>query len=32
MLMADYLMSEKNYEEAEKILKHAFLYNKNNGK
>lgn len=31
MLMADSFMAEKNYPEAEKILKNAFLYNKNNG-
>jgi hypothetical protein len=31
MIFADSLMAEKNYDEAEKILKNAFLYNKNNG-
>ena len=31
MLMADSHMAEKNYTEAEKVLKNAFLYNKNNG-
>jgi len=29
--MADSLMHERNFEDAEKILKNAFLYNKNNG-
>jgi hypothetical protein len=32
MILADGLMYERNFEEAEKILKQAFLYNKNNGK
>ena len=31
MIFADSLMAEKNYDEAEKVLKNAFLYNKNNG-
>jgi len=32
LCMADGLMYERRFEEAEKILKNAFLYNKNNGK
>lgn len=28
--MADAYMADKNYEEAEKLLKNAFLFNKNN--
>ena len=31
IIMADSLMHERNFEDAEKILKNAFLYNKNNG-
>jgi hypothetical protein len=30
-IYADYLMSERNYSEAENILKNTFMYNKNNG-
>jgi len=32
LLMADSLLADKKYTEAEKILKNAFLYNKNSGK
>lgn len=31
IIMADSLMHERNFEDAEKILKNAFMYNKNNG-
>ena len=31
LIIDDGLMYEKNFNEAERILKHAFMYNKNNG-